>query len=307
MKAAVYERYGPPEVVRIEEVPKPTPADDEILVRVHAASVAAGDWRMRKADPVLARLFNGLFRPKKVQILGFELAGVVEATGRDATRFSPGDEVFAFTGFGFGAHAEYRCLKEGGKPTKHGLVARKPTSTSFVEAATIPVGGTTAQAFLRRSGLRAGERLLVYGASGSVGTFAVQLGKHLGAHVTGVCSTGNVGLVESLGADEVIDYTRDDLAARARAFDVVFDAVGKLKAGAQKALLKKGGRRVSVSGSASLEEGDLDALRGLVEAGALRSVVDRTFPLEEIVEAHRYVEAGHKKGNVAVVLVGDGD
>ena len=302
MKAAVYERYGPPEVVQVQEVAKPVPADDEILVRVFATTVAAGDCRMRRADPFAARLFNGLLRPTRVRILGFELAGEVEAAGGRITRFQPGDAVFAFTGFGFGAHAQYCCLKERGKATKCGLVSRKPASISFAEAAAVPAGGLTAQAFLRRAGLRSGERLLVYGASGSVGTFAVQLGKHVGAHVTAVCSTANMALVASLGADEIIDYTHDDFYQHKGSFDVFFDAVGKSPAARCRALLKKGGRLLSVGGSAQLRGDDLEALRALVEAGVLRSVIDRQYPLDRIADAHSYVEQGHKRGNVVVTI-----
>ncbi|HYD52848.1 MAG TPA: NAD(P)-dependent alcohol dehydrogenase [Gemmatimonadaceae bacterium] len=302
MKAAVYDHYGPPEVVRLEEIRKPAPAEGELLVKVRAATVAAGDWRMRKADPFLARLYNGLFKPRRVRILGFELAGEVEAVGRAVRRFRPGDHVFAFTGFGFGAHAEYRCLAESGRITKVGLVAHKPANMSFEQAAAVPVGGLTAQGFLRRAGVRAGERVLVYGASGSVGTFAVQLARNLGAQVTGVCSTVNVALVKSLGADDVIDYTREEFTSRGRTFDVVFDAVGKCPASRARLVLKKGGRLVSVNGSPRFEQGDLDRLRSLIEEGKLTSVIDRQYPLEQIVEAHRYVEAGHKKGNVVVTV-----
>jgi NADPH:quinone reductase-like Zn-dependent oxidoreductase len=306
MKAVVYERYGPPEVLRLVDVPKPAPREDEILVKVRAATVAAGDWRMRRPSPAAARLFNGLFRPKKVKILGFELAGEVEAVGSAVKRFRAGDEVFAFTGFGFGAHAEYRCLRVGGKISDVGLVSHKPTNLSFEEAAALPVGALTAQAFLRRVGLRAGEHLLVFGASGSVGTYAVQLARELGAEVTAVCSTGNVELVRSLGANEVIDYTKEDFSARGPVYDVVFDAVAKSSASRGKRVLKKGGRFVSVHGSADLEAHDLDRLKDLAEAGKLRPVIDRRYTLEEIVEAHRYVEAGHKRGNV-VITIAHGD
>jgi NADPH:quinone reductase-like Zn-dependent oxidoreductase len=302
LKAIVYDRYGPPEVLQLRELPRPVPADGEILVKVHATTVAAGDWRMRKAEPFAARLYNGLFRPKKVTILGFELAGEVEATGKDVQRFKRGDQVFAFTGFGFGAHAQYRCLRERGTIFKAGLVALKPVNMSFEQAAAAPVGGLTAQAFLRRAEVRRGERVLVHGASGSVGTFAVQLARHLGAEVTGVCSTANVALVKSLGAAHVVDYTRDEFTDRGRVYDVVFDAAGKVSASRCKLALRRGGRFVSVMGSAKLQADDLGNLKTLVEAGVLTSVIDRTFALEEIAEAHRYVEQGHKRGNVVITV-----
>jgi NADPH:quinone reductase-like Zn-dependent oxidoreductase len=275
-------------------------------VKVHATTVAAGDCRMRRADPFAARLYNGLFRPKRAKILGFELAGEVEAVGREVRRFAPGDPVFAFTGFGFGAHAQYRCLAERGKLLKVGLVAHKPANMSFEQAAAVPVGGLTAQAFLRRAGARSGERILVYGASGSVGTYAVQLARQLGAHVTGVCSTPNVELVGSLGADDVLDYTKDDFVRCGRVFDVVFDAVGKCSAARGKAVLEKGGRYLSVHGSAKLHEDDLERLKVLIEAGKLTAVVDRLYPLEQIADAHRYVEQGHKRGNVVVTIAHEG-
>lgn len=302
MRAAYYTSYGPPEVLRIQEVEKPVPQDDEVLIRIRAASVAAADWRMRKADPFLARLFNGLFRPKKANILGFELAGDVEAVGKRVSRFEVGDAVFAFTGFGFGAHAEYRCLRESGKPSRDGLIAHKPSELSYEEAAGLPCGALTAQAFLRQAHLRSGQRLLVYGASGSVGTAAVQLGRALGAEVVGVCSTANVALVASLGAARVIDYAKEDFARAAGTFDVVFDAVGKTSRSQCRRALAKGGRFVSVRGTAKLLPDDLEALRALVEAGKLRSVIDRRYPLDQIVEAHRYVEGGHKRGNVVVLM-----
>jgi NADPH:quinone reductase-like Zn-dependent oxidoreductase len=281
--------------------------DGEFLVKVRATTVAAGDWRMRKPDPFAARLYNGLFRPRRVTILGFELAGDVVSTGKDVQRFKRGDQVFAFTGFGFGAHAQYRCLRETGSIFKAGLVAQKPANMSFEQAAAVPVGGLTAQAFLRRAGVRAGERVLVHGASGSVGTFAVQLARHLGAQVTGVCSTPNVELVKSLGATEVIDYTKEDFADRGRSFDVVFDAAGRVSASRCRRALSRGGRFVSVAGSAKLQDNDLAKLRVLIEAGALTSVIDRTYSLEEVPEAHAYVEQGHKKGNVVITVAHEGD
>ncbi|HEX6050938.1 MAG TPA: NAD(P)-dependent alcohol dehydrogenase [Gemmatimonadaceae bacterium] len=303
MKAAVYDRYGPPDVVEIRDVPKPTPKPGEILIRVRAATVAAGDWRLRRPSPFLARLFNGLFRPKKVHVLGFELSGEVEAVGAGVSRFETGDSVFAFTGFGFGAHAEYRCVQESGrKPQRDGMVARKPANLSHEEAAATPVGALTAQYFLRKSGLTRGQSVLIYGASGSVGTFAIQIAKALGAEVTGVCSTANLELVRGLGADHVIDYSKEEIAASGRVYDVVFDAVGKLPSSSARSVLARGGKRESVRNSAKLEPGDLDLLKDLIEAGKLLPVIDRRFSLEEIVRAHEYVEAGHKKGNVVITM-----
>jgi NADPH:quinone reductase-like Zn-dependent oxidoreductase len=261
---------------------------------------------MRRPSPLAARLYNGLLRPKKVKILGFELAGRVEAVGEGVSRFKVGDDVFAFTGFGFGAHAEYRCLPERSRRVQwDGLIAHKPAAMTYAEAAAVPVGGLTAQAFLRKARVEDGCAVLIYGASGSVGTYAVQLARLAGCHVSGVCSAENLELVKSLGADEVIDYTSEDFAAVGRSYDVVFDAVGKTSSARARRALRRHGRFVSVKSSAKLEPGDLERLRELLEAGKLKAVIDRRYALEDVRQAHEYVEKGHKKGNVVLTVMAE--
>lgn len=306
MKAVVCTGYGPPEVLKVQEVSKPKPGDDEVLIRIHAASVHIGDTRIRRADPFFVRLIFGLTRPKKAPILGMELSGVVEELGRDVKRFNAGDKVFAFTGWGFGGYAEYICLPaktDYGKIEKKGLVEFKPENISFGESATVPAGAMTVSRVFQKMDLREGHRILINGSSGSLGTYAIQFARNKGAEITGVCGSNNIDLVTSLGADHVIDHTREDIRKWKGGFDFIFDTVGNLPKSRCRHLLKNNGRSLNTSGLGKIEPGDLKKLKRMIEKGNLLPVIDRTYDIEDIVEAHRYVEKGHKRGNVIIRIM----
>ncbi|AOZ91165.1 NAD(P)-dependent alcohol dehydrogenase [Paenibacillus crassostreae] len=302
MKAMVCTKYGSPDVLELQEVDKPTPKENEILIKVHATSVSSGDLRIRGfKSPLMLwipmRIVLGFRKPRK-PILGTELAGEIEAIGKDVTRYKKGDQVFSLTGMRLGAHAEFTCMPE------NGLVAIKPTNASYEEAATVLFGGTSALYFFRKAKIRKGHKVLIYGASGAVGTSAIQLAKYYGAEVTAVCSTANFELVKSLGADKVMDYTKEDFTKNGEHYDIIFDAVGKnSKSNCQKALTPNGSYvTVDGQGMAKVRTEDLIFLKELMEANKIKSVIDKRYSLAQIPEAHRYVEKGHKKGNVVITV-----
>ncbi len=306
MKAIVYEKYGSPDVLHLENVEKPVPKDKEILVKVNASTVTAGVIMVRRGSHPNSRLFTFImrimfgFRKPKRKILGYEFSGEIEAIGKNVKAFKKGDLVFGTTtGLSNGAYAQYVCVPE---KWNAGVVTLKPDNMSFEEAASVPVGGMTALYLLRKGKIRQGQKVLIYGASGSVGTFAVQLAKYFGAEVTGVCSTANLELVKSIGADKVVDYTKEDFTQNAEAYDVIFDAVGKCPASRCKKSIKKKGFYLSINSPTGENTEDLLFLKTLIEAGKIKSVIDKRYPMKNIVEAHRYVDQGHKKGNVVITI-----
>ena len=327
MRAVVYDRYGPPDVLRLEDAERPVPKEDEVLVKIHATSVTRADCATREANrrsglivTVISRMISGIRRPKQ-RILGSEFAGEVVAAGASVSEFTLGDQVFGSTGFRFGTHAEFACVRESGR------IALKPAGMSFEEAAAVSDGGLNALWCLRLANLGKGQTILVYGASGAIGTAGVQLAKYFGADVTAVCTTKNLALMGALGADRVIDYTREDFTKNGQTYDVIFDAVGKHSFKRCKGSLKQGGRYLATDGLANLilavwtprfgdkrvifsippryTKQDVRFLKELIEAGRYQAVIDRCYPLEDVVEATRYVETEQKTGNVVLTLGGD--
>ncbi len=300
MKAIVCTKYGSPEVLQIKEVEKPTPKENEVCIKIFATAVTASDCIVRGFKvPIMFWIPMALavgFPTPRQPILGMVLAGEVESTGKNVKSFKKGDQVFGFDRFVFGTYAEYKCMPE------NGILVTKPSNMSYEEAAAVPYGGLLALHFLRKGNIQNGQKVLIYGASGAVGTSAVQIAKYFGAHVSAVCSTTNLELVKSLGADRVIDYTKEDFTTKEELYDFIFNSVGKRKAKLQcESVLTPNGKYITVDdGSPKLHREELILLKELVEAGKIKSVIDRCYPLEQIIEAHRYVETGHKKGNVII-------
>ena len=328
MKAIIWTKYGPPDVLQLQEVEKPTPKDNEVLIRIYAATAGAWDCEARVLKFPLflglpMRVYVGLIRPTRVTILGQELAGEIESVGKDVKKFKEGDQVFAATGFGFGAYAEYTCRPAKPKDAE-GALAIKPANMTYEEAAAVPVGGLEALHFIRQGNIQSGQKVLINGAGGSIGTFALQLAKYFGAEVTAVDSTEKLDMLRSIGADQVVDYTQEDFTKSGQTYDVILDVVGKSSFSASVRSLKQNGRyllanpglshlvrgkwtsvrssKKVISGAAGQKSGDLVFLKELIEAGKIKSVIDRRYPLEQTAEAHSYVETGHKKGNVVITV-----
>jgi len=321
MKAVICTKYGPPEVLQLSEVDKPIPNDNEVLIKIHATTVSSADGLMRKSESLMSRVILGFRKPrKKYSIIGLELAGEIESIGKEVKRFRQGDQVFGFTGFNPGTYAEFKCMNEKGS------LSIKPTNMSFEEAVSVVDGASTALFFLRdKANVQKGQKVLIIGASGSIGVFAVQLAKEFGAEITGVCGTSNLDQVKSLGADKVIDYTKEDFAASDEMYDVIFDTAGKSSFKHCKVSLTKNGIYMVTTGAMiknyiltawtkiasrkkfifamSVEKNEaLRFIKEQIEAGKLRTVIDQTYPLEQIVEAHRYIENGHKRGNIVITV-----
>ncbi len=313
MKAIVWTKYGPPDVLQLQEVEKPAPKDNEVLIRIYAATVTAGDCEMRRMKTALKfrylmRAYVGLIRPKRITRLGMELAGEVEAVGKDVKLFKEGDQVFAATGFvGMGAWAEYICLPEEPKdPEKpdNAILAIKPTNMTYEEAAAVPVGGLEALYYIRQGNIQSGQKVLINGAGGTIGTFAVQLAKYFGAEVTGIDSTNKLDILRSIGADHVIDYTQEDFTKSGEIYDFILDIIGKISSSRGIETLKTTGIYLNVrkgSGVTPKTE-DLLFIKELIESGKIKSVIDRSYPLEQTAEANRYVESGEKTGNVVITI-----
>lgn len=306
MKAVICTKYGPPEVLQIKEVEKPAPKENELLIKVHATTAHIGDTRIRRADPFLVRLVFGLFKPRKNFIPGMEISGEIESIGKNVRSFKKGDKVFGLTGFGGGGYAEYRCLpetvKEGTQASK-GQVVIKPENLNFEEAAAVPAGALTALKNMQKANIKKGQKILINGASGSLGTFAIQLAKFYGAEVTAVCSSQNFDLVKSLGADAVIDYTKEDFTKRDEKYDIVYDAVMKTTQGRCVRILKNNGVFLNNNRLSKTEHKDLYILKEMIEKKKLKPIIDRSYSINEVVEAHRYVDKGHKKGNVVIKVL----
>jgi NADPH:quinone reductase-like Zn-dependent oxidoreductase len=307
MKAIICTKYGPPEVLQIKEVEKPTPKDNEVLIKIYATAVTASDIFIRSSQLPIQflipmRLMLGLTKPRK-PIIGLVLAGEIESIGKNVKRFKTGDQIYGLTGFGLGAYAEYKCMQETN--STHGCLAIKPINISYEEATVVIYGGLLAFQYMEKGNIQHGQKVLIYGASGTTGTTAIQLARYLGAEVTGVCSTTNLELVKSLGADAVIDYTKEDTLSLGVQYDFILDAVGKIKTSKLKEACKKAlaprGKYVSIDdGKLMSDSKRLALIKELVEAGHIKPVIDRCYPFEEIVEAHRYVGNGHKKGGVVI-------